>query len=42
MIAGGICYHRLGNLMILEGTLNEFRYDQALLFYKEDIHRICS
>ena len=42
MIAGGICYYGLGKLMILEGTLNEFGYGQALLFYQEDIKKLNS
>ena len=42
MIARGICYYGLGKLMILEGTLNEFGYGQALLFYQEDIKRLNS
>ena len=42
MIARGICYYGLGKLMILEGTLNEFGYGQALLFYQEDIKKLNS
>ena len=37
MIAGGICYYGVSHLMFLEGTMNDFAYGQALLFYKEDI-----
>ena len=38
MIAGGISYHGLTKLIILDGTLNEFSYGQGLLFYKDDIN----
>ena len=34
MLAGGISYHGLTKLIILDGTLNEFSYGQGLLFYK--------
>ena len=42
MIAGGISYHGLTKLIILDGTLNEFSYGQGLLFYKDDINAIKS
>ena len=38
MLVGGISYHGLTKLIILEGTLNEFSYGQGLLFYKDDIN----
>ena len=37
MIAGGISYYGLSHLIFLEGTMNDFAYGQALLFFKEDI-----
>ena len=37
MIATGISFYGLGPLMILEGTLNEIPYGQALFYYKEKI-----
>ena len=37
MFAGGISYYGLSDLMILEGTMNEFSYAQAILYYKESI-----
>ena len=40
MIAGGISYHGLSKLIILDGTLNEFSYGQGLLFYKDDINSL--
>ena len=39
-IAGGINYYGLGKLIFLDGTMNEFSYGQALLFYQDDISRI--
>ena len=39
-IAGGISYFGLGKLMFLDGTMNEFSYGQALLFYQDDIEQI--
>ena len=35
IIAGGICSGCLTDLIINEGTLNEFVYAQVLLFYKD-------
>ena len=35
LIAGGICSGGLTDLIINEGTLNEFAYAQVLLFYKD-------
>ena len=40
MISGGISYHGLSKLIILDGTMNNFAYGQALLFFKEDIEEI--
>ena len=37
MIAGGISYYGLSHLIFLEGTMNDFAYGQALLFFKDDI-----
>ena len=40
MIAGGINFYGVSNLIFLDGTMNEFSYDHALLFYKDDIEKI--
>jgi len=40
MIAGGISSSGLSHLILLDGTLNQFSYGQALLYYKEDIDEI--
>ena len=40
MIAGGVSSFGLSSLIMLDGTLNEFSYGQALLYYKEDIDAI--
>jgi len=40
MIAGGINFYGLSRLIFLDGTMNEFSYGQALLFYKDDIEKI--
>ena len=40
MIAGGVSSSGLSSLIMLDGTLNEFSYEQALLYYKEDIDAI--
>ena len=40
MLAGGVSYHGLTKLIILDGTLNEFSYGQGLLFYNDDINSI--
>ena len=37
MIAGGISFYGLFNLIFLDGAMNIFVFDQILLFYKEDI-----
>ena len=34
MLAGGISYYGLSDLMVVEGTMNEFAYAQAILLYK--------
>ena len=40
MVAGGISSGGLTDLIISEGTLNEFAYAQALLFYKDSYEKI--
>ena len=40
MIAGGISSYGLSHLLLLDGTLNEFAYGQALLYFKEDIENL--
>jgi len=40
MIAGGISYYGLSRLIFIEGTMNDFAYGQACIFYKEDIDAI--
>ena len=40
MIAGGICSKGLSRPILVENTVNEFAYAQALLFYKEDFDRM--
>ena len=40
MIAAGVHAHGLSDLYILEGTMNEFSYSQALYFYKDIIEEI--
>ena len=40
MIGGGINFYGVSNLIFLDGTMNEFSYGQALLFYKDDIEKI--
>ncbi len=37
MIAGGISYYGLSDLMVIEGTMTEFSYAQAILNYKENL-----
>ena len=36
MVAGGISYYGLTDLILLNGTMNEFSYSQALHYYKEN------
>ena len=36
MVAGGISFYGLSDLIILNGTMNEFAYSQALYYYKEN------
>ena len=40
MVAGGISSSGVTRLLLLDGTMNEFSYGQALLYYKEDIDAI--
>ena len=40
MVAGGISSVGITDLIISEGTLNEFAYAQALLFYKDSYEKI--
>ena len=40
MIAAGVHFHGLSDLYLLEGTMNEFSYSQALYFYKDIIEEI--
>ena len=40
MIAGGVSTSGLSHLILLDGTLNQFAYGQALLYYKEDINEM--
>ena len=40
IIAGGISSYGLSHLLLLDGTLNEFAYGQALLYFKEDIENL--
>ena len=39
MVAGGIYSNGLSNLIILDGSENEFAYAQTLLYYKDDFKR---
>ena len=36
MVAGGISFYGLTDLILLNGTMNEFSYSQALNYYKEN------
>ena len=40
MVAGGVSFFGTTNIIFVEGTMNEFAYGQALLFYKEDMDEI--
>ena len=40
MVAGGISYFGLTNIIFVEGTMNDFSYGQAIIFFKEDIEKI--
>jgi len=40
MIPGGIHFHDFSHLFVLEGTMNEFSYAHALLFYKENLEEL--
>ena len=37
MLAGGISHYGLSDLIILEGTMTEFAYAQAILLYKKNM-----
>ena len=37
MLAGGISYYGLSDLMVVEGTMTEFAYAQAILLYKKNV-----
>ena len=34
IVAGGVSYYRLSDLILLKGTMKEFSYAQALEYYK--------
>ena len=36
IVAGGVSFYGLSDLILLEGTMRDFSYDQALEFYKEN------
>ena len=40
MVSRGISYYGLTNIIFVEGTMNDFAYGQALIFFKEDIEKI--
>ena len=40
MVAGGISSYGLTDIILLEGTLNEFSYAHALLFYKDSFEEL--
>ena len=40
MVAWVISYFGLTNIIIVEGTMNDFAYGQTIIFYKEDIEKI--
>ncbi len=37
ILAGGISFYGLSDLILLEGTMNEFSYAQAILYYNENL-----
>ena len=39
MVAGGISYYGLSDLMLMKGTMNDFQYSKALFNYQENIER---
>ena len=39
MVAGGISYYGLSDLMLMKGTMNDFQYSQALFDCKENIEK---
>ena len=40
IIAGGISYYGVTNLIIVDGIMNNFAYGQTLLFYEEEMKYI--
>ena len=40
IIAGGVSFYGKTNLIIVNGTMNNFAYGQTLLFYEEDMRKI--
>ena len=40
MIAGGISYYGLSDLIVVEGSMNNFSYAQALNFYKKNYDKL--
>ena len=40
MIAGGISYYGLSDLIVVEGSMNNFSYSQALNFYKKNYDKL--
>ena len=40
MVAAGISYFGLINIIFIEGTMNDFAYGQTIIYYKEDIQKI--
>ena len=40
IIAGGVSFYGTTNLIIVNGTMNNFAYGQTLLFYQEDMKKI--
>ena len=36
ILAGGVSFYRLSDLILLKGTMTEFSYSQALEYYKEN------
>ena len=40
IIAGGISYYGVTNLIIVDGIMNNFAYGQTILFYEEDMKNI--
>ena len=40
IVAGGISYYGLRDLILLKGTMKEFSYSQALEYYKESYEKL--